>query len=83
MEEQQGFRSGWGTTDGNNIVKRVQQIAKKIKRPVFALFVDLSSAFDHINRKFMFKTLTNRMPLGTDLKLIKLLKHQITYSPVT
>ena len=74
MEEQQGFRSGRGTTDGIYIVKRVQQIAKKIKRPVFALFVDLSSAFDHINRKFMFKTLTNRMPLGTDLKLIKLLQ---------
>ena len=71
MEEQQGFRSGRGTTDGIYIVKRVQQIAKKIKRPVFALFVDLSTAFDHINRKFMFKTLTNRMPLGTDLKLLQ------------
>ena len=37
LDQQQGFRSGRGTTDG-------QQIAFKKKANVFALFVDLSAA---------------------------------------
>ena len=48
MDQQQGFRSGRGTSDGIYITKRIQQITDSIKKPVFVLFVDLSSAFDHV-----------------------------------
>ena len=74
MEEQQGFRSGRGTTDGIYIVKRVHQISNKMKKPVYALFVDLTAAFDHINRSFMFNSILKRMPANSNKKLIQLLQ---------
>ena len=48
-QQKQGFRSGRGTTDGIYIVKRIQQISNLTKKPTYALFVDLTAAFDHIN----------------------------------
>ena len=56
MDQQQGFRKARGTTDGIFMVKQVQQIAEKMRKPVYALFVDLSAAFDHVCRKWMFNT---------------------------
>ena len=41
LDQQQGFRSGRGTTDGLFIAKRIHQITNKMKKPVYALFVDL------------------------------------------
>ena len=52
MDQQQGFCSGRGTPDGIYITKRIQQITDSIKKPVFVLFVDLSSAFDHVIREY-------------------------------
>ena len=74
LDEQQGFRSGRGTTDGVYIVKRIHEIANKMKKPVYALFVDLAAAFDHIVRKLMFDTILKRIPSDVNTKLIKLLK---------
>ena len=54
MDQQQGFRSGRGTTEGIYIVKRLQQISHSTKKPIYSLFVDLSAAFDHINRDWLF-----------------------------
>ena len=79
-QQQQGFRQGKGTTDGIFILKQVQQISYKRSKPVFALFVDLTAAFDHVNRDWMFKTITQRMPSGTDNKLISLLKSIYEYT---
>ena len=45
-EQQQNFRSGRGTADGIYIVKCVHQITDKIKKPSYALFIDLVVAFD-------------------------------------
>ena len=50
-DQQQGFRQGRGTTDAIFILKRVQQICRKGKKKVNALFIDLTAAFDHVNRK--------------------------------
>ena len=50
LEQQNGFRSGRGTTDGIYL-KRVQQISKSRNKQVFVLFVDLTSAFDHVDMK--------------------------------
>ena len=45
-EQQQNFRSGRGTADGIYIIKCVHQITDKIKKPSYALFIDLVVAFD-------------------------------------
>ena len=62
LDFQNGFRKGRGTSDGIYITKITQNIAHKTNRDIFALFVDLSSAFDHINRQWLFWTIRNRLP---------------------
>ena len=61
LDFQNGFRKGRGTSDGIYITKITQNIAYKTSREIFALFVDLSSAFDHINRQWLFWTIRNRL----------------------
>ena len=73
-DQQQGFRQGRGTTDGIFVVKRIQQICRASNKKVYALFVDLSAAFDHVNRDWMFKTITQRIPNKCNHKLIKILQ---------
>ena len=70
LDQQQGFRKGRGTTDGIFMVKRMHQITDQMKKPIYALFIDLTAAFDHIERKWMFKTLYQRLPPDADKKLI-------------
>ena len=74
LDQQQGFRSGRGTTDGIFITKRIQQVADKMKKPVYLLFVDLSAAFDHIERNWLFKSIKTRFAADQDTKLINLLE---------
>ena len=75
LDQQQGFRSGRGTTDGIYVIKRVQQITHKMKKQCYALFVDLTAAFDHVNRKLMFQTLSKRFPKSSSGRsLINLLE---------
>ena len=75
MDEQQGFRSGRGTSDGVYILKRIQEISNKMKKTVYALFVDLAAAFDHIIRDFMFNSILNRIPPHVNSKIIQLLQN--------
>ena len=74
LDQQQGFRSCRGTTDGIYIVKKLHQITDQMKKPAFLLFVDLSAAFDHINRDWLFKTLKQRLAANTSSKLVQLLE---------
>ena len=60
--QQQGFRPGRGTADGIFFVKSVQQITNKMKKPAFLLFVDLTAAFDKVERKWSFESIKMRMP---------------------
>ena len=73
LDQQQGFRTGRGTNDGIFRLKRIQQITNKTKTLVYALFVDLSAAFDHINRKWLFKTIRQRFSDDQETQLIDLL----------
>ena len=73
-DQQQGFRAGKGTTDGIFLVKKVQQISRSSRKKVFALFVDLSAAFDHVNRIWMFKSIYQRLPNKRNRKLFILLE---------
>jgi hypothetical protein len=81
LEQQQGFCAKHGTSDGIFIVKSIQQITSKMKKPTFALFVDLSAAFDHVERSWMFKSIKNRLPEGFNLELVHLL--ETLYSNMT
>jgi len=74
LDNQQGFRSGRGTTDGIYMAKRVQQITHSMKKKAFLLFVDLSAAFDHVQRSWLFKSIMSRFPSDADKSLIDLLK---------
>jgi len=74
MDQQQGFRSGRGTCDGIYITKRIQQISYSINTPVFVLFVDLSAAFDHVIRDWLFKSIFQRFETNQDVTLFKILK---------
>ena len=73
LDQQQGFRSGRGTADGIYILKHVHQITDKMKKPTYALFIDLAAAFDHVNRNMMFKTISKRLP-ASERKLVQLME---------
>jgi len=59
-DEQNGFRPNRGTTDGIYTVKRIHQISHRKQQLLYLLFVDLSAAFDHIPRKWLFDTISLR-----------------------
>jgi len=73
-DEQNGFRKNRGTTDGIYTVKRAQQIANRKKQSLFLLFVDLTAAFDHIPRKWLFDSITLRFPAGHTPRLVNILE---------
>ena len=74
MDKQQGFRSGRGTTDAIYILKRTHEITDRMKKPVYLLFIDLTAAFDHVDRDLMFRTIRYRLPTGASTKLFDLLE---------
>ena len=80
LDQQQGFRSGRGTADGIFIVKRIQQITDKMRKPVFLLFIDLTAAFDHVVREWLFKAIYQRFPEGADKSIFELLESLYKYT---
>ena len=60
LDQQQGFRSARGTTDGIFIAKSIQQITDIMKKPTPVLFVDLTAASDHVERNWLFMTIEKR-----------------------
>ena len=48
--------------------------SSKMQKPVFLLFVDLSAAFDHVVRKWLFESIYQRFPQETEPKLFRLLE---------
>ena len=53
-EGQMGFRPGRGCTDGIYCLKRIHQWARKQQKEIYIGMVDLSAAFDHIRRDWLF-----------------------------
>ena len=79
-DQQQGFRKGRGTTDGIYVIKRIQQISYRSRKQLYALFVDLSAAFDHVNREWLFQTIYQRLPTNKNKKLFKLLESVYSFT---
>ena len=71
LDLQNGFRRGHGTTDGIYITKTTQLLAEKTNKQVYAIFVDLKAAFDHINGDWLFQSIRNR--LSRDIKTSKII----------
>ena len=80
LDQQQGFRFARGTADGIYIAKRTQQISENMKKKVYVIFVDLSAAFDHVDRGWMFKSIKNRFKNGANTELIQLLENLYQYT---
>lgn len=77
-DQQQGFRSKRGTTDGIFITKQIQQISHKMKKPLYVLFVDLTAAFDKIEREWLFRSIRQRIP-GSQ-KIVDILQKLYSYT---
>ena len=75
-ENQMGFRPGRGTTDGGFVVKRFHQIARKQKAEIYTGYIDLSSAFDHVRRDWLFKIVKATISRdGLDPRLIDIIEN--------
>ena len=81
LDQQQGFRTGRGTTDGIFVAKALHQITKRMGKETYVLFVDLTAAFDHIDRRWLFKTIKQRLENEIYCKLFDLL--EVLYSSTT
>ena len=60
-EPQHGFRANRGTQDAILTFKSLQQISSRMKTKVYCAFVDLTAAFDTIQRPWLFKILRSRL----------------------
>ena len=51
-----------------------------MKRTACVLLVELTSAFDHVVKKWLFKSIYQRFPPGADRKLVELIEALYTYT---
>ena len=65
-DNQYGFRQNRGTNDATFVTKRFQQITNDQSTTGYLLFVDLSAAFDHIARSWLWKSIRLRLPPELD-----------------
>ena len=75
-----GFRSGLGCNDGIYALKQLHEIASSSDRKLYVCFIDLSAAFDHVNRDLLFRTIHCRLPPGlqsNNLEIMKILQGHI------
>ena len=70
-----GFRPGMGTTDAIYILKRAMQVSVRKNSPLFLIFCDLSAAFDHCVRKWLFQSIRMRFGPDADTTLVDILEH--------
>ena len=73
-QHQFGFRASRSTSDGILVLKRIQQIMARRQLPVYFLYVDLSAAFDHIVREWLWDIVRLRFPVDSDMTLIDILQ---------
>ena len=57
-DSQCGFRKGRGTTDMIFSLRQIQEKAREQRKPLYMLFIDLTKAFDTVNRKALWLVLS-------------------------
>ena len=70
-----GFRKNRSTTNGIFIMKNV---IEKYKGSFIAVYIDLTAAYDHIPREFLFKVLEIRTGASFLIHILKLMYLQTT-----
>ena len=80
MEAQCGFRKGRGTVDQIWVMRQVVEKATEYRTPVFLCFVDLTKAYDSVNRQAMVAILRE---YGVPHQLVEIIEelHSETWSP--
>ena len=56
-EEQSGFRPNCSTTDMMFVIYRLQELARKKRIPLYVCFIDLTKAYDSIDRTLLWTVL--------------------------
>ena len=56
-EEQSGFRPNRSTTDMMFVIRRLQELARKKQIPLYVCFIDLTKAYDSVNRTLLWTAL--------------------------
>ena len=56
-EEQSGFRLNRSTTDTMFVIRRLQELARKKRIPLYVCFINLTKAYDSVDRTFHWRVL--------------------------
>ena len=56
-EEQSGFRPNRSTTDMMFVIRRLQELARKKRIPLYVCFIDLTKAYDSVHRTLLWTVL--------------------------
>ena len=56
-DEQRGFRPEQSTVDMLFVVRRLQELARRQRIPLYMCFVDLQKAYDSVDRELLWKVL--------------------------
>ena len=56
-EEQSGFRPNCSTTDMMFVIRRLQELARKKRIPLYVCFIDLTKAYDSVDRTLLWTVL--------------------------
>ena len=56
-EEQSGFRPNPSTTDMMFVIRRLQELARKKRVPLYVCFIDLTKAYDSVDRTLLWTVL--------------------------
>ena len=76
-DEQNGFRSNRGTTDGIFTIKRIHQKSNRKMQPLYLFFVDFTAAFDHIPMNRLFRSIKIHFPGDANMKLFNFLLEKL------
>ena len=58
-KEQSGFRPNRFTTDTMIVIRRLQELARKKQIPLYVCFIDLTKAYDSVDRTLLWTVLTH------------------------
>ena len=70
-EEQSGFRPNRSTTDMMFVIRRLQELARKKRIPLYVCFIDLTKAYDSVDPTLLWKVLIR---FGVPQKMISVIR---------
>ena len=71
-EEQSGFRPKHSTADMMFVVRRLQELARKKRTPLYVCFIDLTKAYDSVDRTLLWTILAR---FGVPQIIISVIRH--------